>query len=377
MKRLCIFMDGTWQNLYQLVPTNIARLAESVAHSDKDGVEQLIYYDKGVGAGAVASKSWSNHVISGVTGAGLEDTLLNAYLFLCWNYVPGDQIYIFGFSRGAFTARSLCGLIRNAGSLHRVNADQARGAFQLYRERQHPDVEKAQQFRKDYSHDPVPITYLGVFDTVGQRGVPSNFGPLANLWNRRWQFHDTKLSSLVRAARHACALDEVRGVFPVTPWENLDERNAEQGFSPADPKAPYQQRWFPGSHGEIGGGVDSKLPNIAMQWIAEGAARAGLSFTAEKCPLATSLLPENLDPYYALLPNTGLLSMGFKSYRKLKAYTRKVKPDAADVSLYLSDAALARWRSGDMSPPYRPKSLKKLAKLIDDLHEQAAKKTDA
>src|SRR5262249_25070889 len=105
MKRLAIFMDGTWQTLYQAEQTNIAKLAESVAHKGKtkDGAdaEQLIYYDKGVGAGNVGG--WTRHMVGGITGAGLEDTLLNAYLFLCWNYVPGDEIYIFGFSRGAFT----------------------------------------------------------------------------------------------------------------------------------------------------------------------------------------------------------------------------------------------------------------------------------
>lgn len=364
MKRLTVFLDGTWQKLDQPDPTNIAKLAQSVAHTDADGVEQIVYYDRGVGADSLTHKA-RKRLISGITGEGLEDALMDAYLFLSWNYAAGDEIYIFGFSRGAFTARSLCGLIRNAGLLHRPYAEMASSAYKHYRSKHHPDVDESAEFRKNYSYDPVQITYVGLFDTVGQRGIPSNFGPLAWLWNRSLRFHDLTLSGRVQAARHACAIDELRGTFPVTPWENLDQLNRDRGFDPADPKAPYQQRWFPGSHGEVGGGIGSKLANITMSWVAEGAGACGLQFTREKCPLITYSAPEYLDPFVDLVVERDLLSaIGGRRLRVLKRYKRPEKPGAADVSLMLSDAAIKRWRH-DLNPPYRPAALKRLAKFID------------
>ncbi len=364
MKRLTVFLDGTWQKLDQPDPTNIAKLAQSVAHTDSKGIEQIVYYDRGVGADSLTHKA-QRRILSGITGAGLEDALMNAYLFLSWNYTTGDEIYIFGFSRGAYTARSLCGLVRNAGLLHRPYAEMASEAYRHYRSKHKPDQDEAGEFRKRYSYDPVPITYVGVFDTVGQRGIPSNFGPIAWLWNRKLQFHDLTLSARVKSARHACAIDELRGAFPVTPWENLDERNRERGFDPADLNAPYQQRWFPGSHGEVGGGVGSKLANITLHWIAEGARESGLEFMRDRGPLSIYTQPEYQDPFYDFVVNRGLLSLGGKKLRVLKRYKRPAKPEAADISMMLSDAAIKRWRH-QMSPPYRPAALKRFAKLMED-----------
>lgn len=365
MKRLTVFLDGTWQRLDQPDPTNIAKLAQSVSHTDAKGIEQIVYYDRGVGADSLTRKA-RRRLVSGITGDGLEEALMNAYQFLCWNYADGDEIYVFGFSRGAFTARSLCGLIRKAGILHRPFADMAGQAYSHYRAKAHPDHDEATAFRKNYSYDPVPIKYVGIFDTVGQRGVPSNFGPLAWLWNRSLQFHDLSLSSRVQGARHACAIDELRGAFPVTPWDNLDKLNADRGFNPVDPAAPYQQRWFPGSHGEVGGGVGSKLANITMRWVAEGAIANGLEFGRERCPLILYTTPEHMDPFANLIVERGLLNtFSGRKLRILKRYKRPEKPAAADISLMLSDAAIKRWRH-DMKPAYRPAALKRLAKFMDE-----------
>jgi uncharacterized protein (DUF2235 family) len=365
MKRLTVFLDGTWQKLDQPDPTNIAKLAQSVAHTDSQGTEQIVYYDRGVGADSLTHKA-TKRMISGITGEGLEDSLMNAYMFLCWNYTTGDEIYIFGFSRGAFTARSLCGLIRNAGLLHRPFAEMASEAYRHYRSKHHPDVDESAEFRKNYSYDPIPITYVGVFDTVGQRGIPSNFGPIAWLWNRRLQFHDLALSARIQSARHACAIDELRGAFPVTPWENLDELNRKRSFDPADPKAPYQQRWFPGSHGEVGGGVGSKLANITLDWVAKGAAMCGLEYTRDKCPLLTYTAPELQDPFAELVANRDWLSVvSGRKLRVLKRYKRPAKPAVSDISMMLSDAAIKRWRH-EMKPAYRPAALKRFAKFIDE-----------
>jgi uncharacterized protein (DUF2235 family) len=365
MKRLAVFMDGTWQRLAQPDPTNIAKLAQSVAHADESGVQQIVYYNRGVGALSEAEAKPGRQFIGGITGEGVEDSISDAYLFLSWNYTSGDEIYIFGFSRGAFAARSLSGLIRNSGLLHRIHAEKAELAFDHYRRKEHPDSDDFVLFRRDYSYDPIPINYIGIFDTVGQRGVPSNLGPIAWLLNRKLQFHDLNLSSLVKSARHACAIDEQRSAFPVTPWDNLDVLNKAAGFDPSDPNAPYQQRWFPGSHGEIGGGVGSSLANIPMKWIAEGAERAGLAFRKDDCWLSKATAPEALDPCVSLIENKGLLSMLGKRYRTLRRYRRPSKPSPADVQLILSEAAIRRWRADQLQPPYRPPPLKRYATFLD------------
>jgi uncharacterized protein (DUF2235 family) len=145
MKRLTVFLDGTWQRLTQPDPTNITKLAQSVAHSDPNGVAQIVFYDAGVGAKTVTDKKVGRPLLAGITGQGLDENLTDAYQFLSWNYTTGDEIYIFGFSRGAFTARSLCGLIRNGGLLHRPYIDLTKQAYDHYRSKGHPD--SAVQFR--------------------------------------------------------------------------------------------------------------------------------------------------------------------------------------------------------------------------------------
>ncbi len=362
MKRLCVFMDGTWQRLHQPDPTNIAKLAQSVAHSDSKGVEQVVFYNAGVGASSVLNKP-RRPLIAGITGDGLEDNLTDAYTFLSWNYTTGDEIYIFGFSRGAFTARSLCGMIRSAGLLHRPYIDQVQEAYGHYRSKEKPDDEGPTAFRKEFSYDPIPIAYVGLFDTVGQLGVP--MGWFSGLTNRKYKFHNLNLSSRVTAARQACAIDEDRKVFPLTPWTNLDKLNDERGFKPNDPNAPYQQRWFPGGHGEVGGGSGSTLSNITLTWVAEGAARAGLAFSAKNCPLAIFSDIQYQDPCAAWTRANDFLSLAGRQRRMLKRYTRKEKPTVHDIEMMLSEAALKRWRAQQLAPRYRPPSLKALAEFLD------------
>jgi uncharacterized protein (DUF2235 family) len=119
MKRLIVCCDGTWQSARQENLTNIAKIAMHAAHEDDSGVRQIVYYDSGVGATFDADDDnllneigdWLDKKLGGAIGDGLEEKIFDAYRFLAFNYSPGDEIFIFGFSRGAYTARSLCGLI--------------------------------------------------------------------------------------------------------------------------------------------------------------------------------------------------------------------------------------------------------------------------
>lgn len=315
MKRIAICMDGTWQKLSQPRATNINLIARSIS-INAGGTNQFVLYAPGVGStlGALKGResvvagfnTWLTSTVGGVFGEGLEDGILETYLRLAFNYEPGDHIYIFGFSRGAFSARSLAGMIGKVGILRRRFAVKAAEAFRMYRDKSiSADSPEAIAFRTQYGkregegtarmnadHRP-KIAYLGIFDTVGQRGLPSMFGPISALRNRRYNFHDLRLGGHVLSARHALAIDERRAAFPPTPWENFDDLNMP---ARAEGRAdPYQQRWFVGGHGDVGGGNKSRLSAFPLAWVVEGAEAAGLVFDhGTESPLQATLVAEGL-----------------------------------------------------------------------------------
>lgn len=308
MKRIVVCMDGTWQSLNQDDLTNIGIISRSIAHketrADGSQIEQIVFYTLGVGSSLSALSDQSllsglqtslNRTIGGAFGEGLEDLILDTYLRIAFNYEAGDEIFIFGFSRGAFAARRLSGFINAAGIVSRRHIHMAREGFRIYYSRpprtasqakKQEYEERASEFRKVYgkgernpdgtrrqTDDVPPITYLGVFDTVAQRGwaqVLASFAPWPPPKSRRFQNY--RVSPNVQWARHAVAIDENRLGFPITLWDSIDDDNARLG------RKAYQQRWFVGTHGDIGGGNQSMLSALALKWIAEGARDAGLRF---------------------------------------------------------------------------------------------------
>ena len=125
---------------------------------------------------------------------------------------------------------------------------------------------------------PLTIEYMGVWETVGSLGVPSDF-LLASLFNRKYQFHDLALSRMVKSARHAVAIDEKRRTFVATPWENIDDLNRHAGRADVPvAEQPYLQQWFPGDHATVGGGGDvNGLWEASLVWVVEGGQRCGLA----------------------------------------------------------------------------------------------------
>jgi uncharacterized protein (DUF2235 family) len=348
MKRLVICCDGTWQRLYAGAPTNVALTARAVSPRDAKGVAQIVYYSVGVGAALGGMSLWQ-----GMTGADLDDHLLDAYLFLNLNYEPGDQLYLFGFSRGAYTVRSLAGLVRKCGILRRAHVDKARLALDLYRLRDlGADSPEAERFRTahaiawprlamPFTTPPVDlrVRYLGVWDTVGALGIPRIL-PINIGLNACYQFHDTALSRSVDYARHAVAIDERRAAFAPTLWSNVESFNT--------PSAPTRvaQAWFPGDHGGVGGGDISRgLSNCALMWVVEGAEHAGLCFAREPGSVLSSALAE-IDPIGA--------PIGAKGFSLLKAAgsrwrTGLKRPEDVHEAARLRFAA---------DPAYRPEPLK-------------------
>ena len=296
MKRIALCFDGTWNKAEQEVSTNVARLSQVLERSE----QQLAWYDMGVG-----TSQWEK--LRGAFGFGLSRNIQQGYAYLSLTYEPGDHIFLFGFSRGAYTARSLAGLIRKCGilrpekmpsvKLHGLTDMQVQGAldeaikatplveeaYDLYRQRdQGPDTEQSQRFRGRHSHpvyDPTQgtvidsrrtrIRFIGVWDTVGNLGVPLKTLRWMSVLNRnRYLFHDTRLSGIVEYARHALAIDEYRADYSPTLWTPDDSW----------PSHRLRQRWFIGAHGDVGGGYAEEQPlaDLAFLWMVHEAQTVGL-----------------------------------------------------------------------------------------------------
>ncbi|HEX6041474.1 DUF2235 domain-containing protein, partial [Longimicrobium sp.] len=197
MRRLIVCADGTWQSDDKSGGhsiTNVVKIRDAIAPRDRNGVEQIVFYDRGVGVG-----NWWSRVFGGAFGEGLSQNVRDCYAFLARTYQPGDELFFFGFSRGAFTVRSLAGLVRKCGILPVDDARQIKEAYEFYRkrgEKYHPAGPLATEFRRTHQSRETNIKCVGVWDTVGSLGVPTG-GPIGMFTRNRYGFHDVRLSSAV------------------------------------------------------------------------------------------------------------------------------------------------------------------------------------
>lgn len=372
MKRIAVFCDGTWNGVDQPWPTNVRRMAVMVPPTGRDGVAQRALYFQGVGVpeGGGWLERLNEKLSGGAMGFGLDTKIATAYLHLARAYEPGDAVHVFGFSRGAYTARSLVGLIRNCGLPRNPSPDLVRECFAHYRDRSpetRPDSEASLRFRLRVSPEvttsdheaawrstvgaptghPFRVAFLGVWDTVGALGIPSHWGLPARLLNRKYRFHDTDLSRMVRAARHAVAVDEKRRPFVPSLWTNLPQLRAET------PAGDYRQEWFAGVHGSVGGGGDIvSLSGLALAWIAAGATAAGLTLRAEDL----AAVRDGCDPAGPLYN----YSKGGSVLERLMRLTGKPREGPAEIGM-VAHPAIRRWRSGG----YRPRPLQAVAGELD------------
>jgi uncharacterized protein (DUF2235 family) len=313
MKRIAIFCDGTWNTPDKMedgkyCQTNVVKLAGALAAASDDGTLQILYYDNGVGSEGNILKQ----VFDGATGTGISEKILQAYRFIINNYKPGDELYLFGFSRGAFTVRSLSGLIRNSGILQIENMDKVPKAYKIYRSRRaeyQPREIEATLFRKTYAvEECTNIKFIGVWDTVGALGNPLM---LNGFFSKKNQFHDTELSSRVSHAYHALAIDEKRKNFEATLWHQ----------QPGTTGQVLEQVWFPGVHSDVGGGFSigqSGLSDIALQWMMKKAQDCNLKFNSIVMhPKSLAPLHESYLGFYKLI-NKIIRPMGIETPRKGK-----------------------------------------------------------
>ena len=260
MKRIVICSDGTWQTPNQKNPTHVVEMARTVSPTAPDGTTQVVFYDWGVG-----TEVWMRRIAGGISGQGIRRNIRDCYRFLVHNYEDGDEVYLFGFSRGAYTVRSLAGLIRNCGVLRKTEAAWIDEAYDMYcRNDAAPESEEAKRFRSAHSQD-VSITFIGVWDTVGALGIPVR--GLSKWTDSLRQFHDVELSSYVKYGCHALAIDERRGPFRPSLWQAKPK-----------PGQIVEQVWFSGEHSDVGGAADPTLGEPALAWMKERASYAGLAF---------------------------------------------------------------------------------------------------
>ncbi|MFF3634414.1 DUF2235 domain-containing protein [Streptomyces sp. NPDC002250] len=355
VKRLVICCDGTWNFADQSSRTNVAKVALSVCTGAAAGKDQRLYYHSGVGS------SRRDHLSGGAFGVGLSRNVLDAYRFLVEMYEPRDELFLFGFSRGAFTVRSLAGLVRNSGIVRRAHADRIQEAWHLYRDRlEKPSGAAATLFRRSYAQE-TKIRFIGVWDTVGSLGIPvpasKGLGAVVERCNRQWAFHDTELSSWVRAAFHALAIDEERASFRPTLWHQQPgaERQGQE----------LKQVWFAGVHCDVGGGYpETGLSDITLLWMVEQAHRYGLVFDPQTLSAAgpSVMRPEDAVEFRVRpdvlgevhCSRNGLFRLAQPLHRAIAgAEDAEGRPDGNE---YLALPAMERF---DKDTGYRPPALEK------------------
>jgi uncharacterized protein (DUF2235 family) len=337
MKRIVICADGTWNVRDQVDsksgqrrPTNVTKTARGVLPRGRDGADQVVFYHDGLGTRGPMDK-----VTGGAFGSGIEDNIRNLYRDIVYNFEPGDELYFFGFSRGAFTVRTLAGFMNLVGLVEKDDDYYVPEIYQCYEKNKRPgSPEWEHAFHNIEGTRPCPpIKFIGVWDTVGALGAPGVIGKVAGAFNgNKYAYHDVGLNDRIEHAYHALAIDEHRKPFAPSLWSK------PEGWT-----GKIEQAWFPGVHSNIGGGYKPDgLANEALHWIVGHAAALGLDIDWEYL--------DHFEPHYDSVLHD---SMSFK-YRIMGPLLRPVG-SLRDDGECIHEAALKRRDKASMD--YAPKNL--------------------
>jgi len=335
MKRIVICADGTWNVRDQIDkktkrrhPSNVTKVARAVrGRASKGDVDQIVYYHDGVGtAGGL------DRLTGGAFGAGIEANIRDLYRFIVYNYEPGDELYLFGFSRGAFTVRTLAGFMNMVGLVHKDDDYYVPELYSCYESSKGPGTpEWINAFHNiKGTHECPPIRFIGVWDTVGSLGAPGFLGQILN--KSKYRYHDIELNPHIENAYQALAIDERRNPFQPNLWRR-----------PPGWTGRIEQAWFAGVHCNVGGGyAPDGLANEALQWIVEKAEGLGLEFDSAYLghftPCFNSVLQDSMTT----------------TYRALGEYVRPIGKQAADGEV-LHKSALDRRKLAECD--YHPANL--------------------
>jgi uncharacterized protein (DUF2235 family) len=335
MKRIVLCADGTWNEPEQRDeetgrrrPTNVLKVARAVLPEARSGTEQVVFYLTGIGAESEGIDKWTD----GAFGRGMERNVRSLYRFLVFNYMPNDEVYLFGFSRGAFTVRTLAGFMNVVGLLEKEDEFYTPELYALYESSATTD---SPQWKKAFAkvrrrRASPPIRFVGVWDTVGSLGAP---GVLGQLFNRnKYKYHDIGLNPHIERAYHALAIDEQRGPFAPSLYVRPDGWRGE-----------LQQAWFPGYHSNVGGSLDPDgVANEALHWIVEKAEALGLEFDSGYLG------------YYLPCFNSDLRDSMSLKYRLMRKHVRPIGANGAHGEL-LHQSALDRMNLAECR--YAPENL--------------------
>lgn len=278
-KNIVLCLDGTGNQIKATRNTNVVLLHDMLDLSDPS--RQIAFYDPGVGTFAArgALTPWARkftRILGLAIGYGIKDNLAVAYTFLVNNYEPGDRVYVFGFSRGAFTARALIGLTHLAGVLRRGSENLVSYLIAIYtrggdftKNQGWETMDQYETFVQTHEGErSMPVHYLGLWDTVKALGY---FRP-----DPRWPY--TRALPNVRTVRHAVSIDEKRRPYHEYLLETHEQTDATEA-------------WFAGVHSDVGGtfGDDKHLSTITLKWVVEGALDAGLLVDRDRCAEACAV----------------------------------------------------------------------------------------
>lgn len=279
-RNLIVLLDGTGNELGR----NLSNVLKLFRIAEK-GEKQLVFYNPGVGTIARASP-WHRmrqkfvETIGLAFGYGLDENVLSGYRFLVENWREGDRIFLFGFSRGAWTARILAGFIHLVGLIRPEQLNMCDSALGTYkRAASDDDLPLAWHFSRVISARRPTIHFIGVWDTVGSVMVPR---PDRFLIPSMEALPYTETNPSVRTFRHALALDERRRMFRVAKWIQPQPFVPNRYKPLVKQDQDIEQRWFAGVHSDIGGGfpeVDSALSKMPLIWMVDEAVKAGLRIT--------------------------------------------------------------------------------------------------
>lgn len=353
-KRLVVFLDGTWNSVDS--NTNVWRMRALCAAKGKDGKPQLVYYEVGV-----------NGFLGGVFGQGLDENIRLAYEWLVENYNDGDEIFIFGFSRGAFTARSLAGLVALEGILKAGSPVGLTELFNRYKKGNEEsiwtlkDIEASGDTSKlteqekwllKYSQ-PAKVKVVGVWDTVGSVGVAA--GNIPGISRSQFDYLQTGLFIPIQNGYHALAIDEHRSDFAPTLWTVRHPKDPNARMPPPRLLSNVEQRWFVGAHANVGGGYEGDLlAQAPLRWMMHKAELHGLSFRSEVALDGDALKAPIIDSYQ---------SFGGGLYRFFsRPLYRPIGPEPdvrengthTNVNETIDASVFERWRA---DPTYRPRNL--------------------
>ena len=358
-KRLAVYLDGTWNSVDS--NTNVWRMRALTAAKSRDDKSQLVYYSVGV-----------NGVLGGMLGQGLDDNIRLAYEWLIENYNDGDEIFIFGFSRGAYTARALAGLIAIDGILKAGSPIGVAELFERYRKGDEETIWRLREMQSSgdaaklseqerwllkYSL-PANVKMIGVWDTVGSVGLAA--GNIAGISRSQFDYLQTGLRIHILNGYHALAIDEHRKDFVPTLWTVRHAKDPKAVIAQPRPLSAVEQRWFAGAHANVGGGYETDLLNQApLRWLMRKAETNGLTFRTEV----------ELEGDSVIAPITDLYGkFGYGIYRWISSpFQRPIGADPEErddgthptVNETIDVSVFARWRA---DPAYRPANLVDWAK---------------